>query len=507
MVDSGGLGACMGADCLPAYPEAQSYRMSTTTEDFTYVNGSSDDVAWGADIWPADWTYQPEEDAYALSLGVDKYNYADFRNKHVFAGLNEAFDYVANSIPVSTDTYVEFQAQLTDMQNQDLGGEIGHSKTRATLGVVFMIGERVHYFEVQLKRGDSDTGDLYDNVTTTTNFDAEYHGSPPDGPWFDNADGSYDRLSYGATWEVIYVYGPEIEHIAGLAAEDNVPLLRSDKQSYTINITKLVRNIPWSDSPGTAAGDWDAIEIQGIYVGVEVWGGGKINILLDGLAVYTDSTPPDSPSDLCAVSAGNDRIDVSWADNSSDEELFKIERTTLDPWCFSQIGIVGADVESFQDTALEPGMTYYYRVRSFSAVKGHSAFSGTASATTDIPKQVVGTLANPAGNDIASGSTLRLQWLDSGLTDPEVVWTFTRVQTQTIPNANTTLLEISDVTADHAGTYVASALGDAKSPVLYQSPPLQILVDSESGLPASGLIGLLGLAGACGLAAVCRLRA
>jgi hypothetical protein len=95
----------------------------------------------------------------------------------------------------------------------------------------------------------------------------------------------------------------------------------------------------------------------------------------------TATTPlPMAPSNLTANATGASTVSVAWVDNSSDEDGFKIERT-LNGGSFSEITRVGANINSYSDTGLSPGMTYVYRVRSFKAA-ANSNYSNEASATT-----------------------------------------------------------------------------------------------------------------------------
>ncbi len=88
-----------------------------------------------------------------------------------------------------------------------------------------------------------------------------------------------------------------------------------------------------------------------------------------------------APSNLTAIANGLKRIDLSWADNSTSESGFRIERSTNNSK-FSQIATVSADVTSFSNTGLRRGKTYYYRVRA-NGSPTHSAYSNTASANAN----------------------------------------------------------------------------------------------------------------------------
>ncbi|HEX8524410.1 MAG TPA: NPCBM/NEW2 domain-containing protein [Tepidisphaeraceae bacterium] len=93
-------------------------------------------------------------------------------------------------------------------------------------------------------------------------------------------------------------------------------------------------------------------------------------------------TAPAAPSNLTATAASPTQINLSWKDNSGNETGFKIERSLKANTGWSLIGTVSANVTTYSDTnSLNPGTTYYYRVRATNVV-GDSANSNTASAAT-----------------------------------------------------------------------------------------------------------------------------
>ena len=90
--------------------------------------------------------------------------------------------------------------------------------------------------------------------------------------------------------------------------------------------------------------------------------------------------PPATPSGLKAAAASKSQINLTWADNSSDETGFRVERST-DGVTFAQVGTVGAGVKSYASTGLLSGKRYYFRVRAYNA-NGGSAYTAAAYATT-----------------------------------------------------------------------------------------------------------------------------
>lgn len=88
----------------------------------------------------------------------------------------------------------------------------------------------------------------------------------------------------------------------------------------------------------------------------------------------------NSDRSLTATAVSTSQINLAWADNTSNETGFRIERS-LDNSTWAEIATVGANVTSFSNTGLNPSTLYYYRVRAWNAV-GNSEYSNTASSTT-----------------------------------------------------------------------------------------------------------------------------
>lgn len=89
---------------------------------------------------------------------------------------------------------------------------------------------------------------------------------------------------------------------------------------------------------------------------------------------------PAPPSDLKAEAVPG-KVNLTWSNNSSNENGLHIERRADKDQSFSQIGSVSAGVSSYGDTSFSPNTTYYYRIRAFND-KGTSAYSEEAKVVT-----------------------------------------------------------------------------------------------------------------------------
>ncbi|MEQ8201501.1 MAG: stalk domain-containing protein [Syntrophomonadaceae bacterium] len=90
-------------------------------------------------------------------------------------------------------------------------------------------------------------------------------------------------------------------------------------------------------------------------------------------------TAPAAPSNLAADSVSKNGVALKWSDNSNNESGFRIERSTGGS-AYSEIATVGADGESYTDSAVTPGNTYDYRVRAYNSF-GNSAYTNPLAVT------------------------------------------------------------------------------------------------------------------------------
>lgn len=92
--------------------------------------------------------------------------------------------------------------------------------------------------------------------------------------------------------------------------------------------------------------------------------------------------PANPPSDLTAAAASSSQINLTWNDNSADEDGFEIHRCQgVGCTSFTAIASVGANVATYTNTGLPANTLYRYRVRAFNG-GGASGYSNEAEATT-----------------------------------------------------------------------------------------------------------------------------
>ncbi len=122
----------------------------------------------------------------------------------------------------------------------------------------------------------------------------------------------------------------------------------------------------------------------------------------------TPDIPPTEPSNLAANATGPTNVDLSWTDESTNEDLFRVERREGAAGSWTEVGTPTANSNGFSDGGLTPTTEYFYRVRACNT-SGCSPYSGEASATT--------TQALPSAPTGLTASLVPLNTVDLGWTD------------------------------------------------------------------------------------------
>lgn len=117
--------------------------------------------------------------------------------------------------------------------------------------------------------------------------------------------------------------------------------------------------------------------------GQDFWGNSLYNGAPDiGAHEFTgggEPTLPVAPGGMSAAPASSSQINLTWSDNSNNEDGFKVERKTTGSYI--EIADLGSNVTSYNDTGLSASTQYTYRARAYNTA-GNSSYSNEASATT-----------------------------------------------------------------------------------------------------------------------------
>lgn len=106
-------------------------------------------------------------------------------------------------------------------------------------------------------------------------------------------------------------------------------------------------------------------------------------ITLDDVGAFQGLTLslPSAPSNLVAMAVSSRRIDLSWVDNSDNEDRFRIDRSSDGGVTWYFLTYVDANVTTYSNIGLDKATEYCYQVRAENSY-GYSEYSNIAKATT-----------------------------------------------------------------------------------------------------------------------------
>ena len=252
------LGNC--TDAAPAWNIRGTNETATFSPAGFFLPDDSalDDTDYAAARRPY-WSYafHPRSDGtYQLGWVVDKVNFPTDLNRYSAAFLNDvAIDSAAD---LGGNVFIDVNAALF-ANEQILDSSVGLSKNRTSVGVVTRwAGNSQVFLEVNLFKTPN-----FDLCTPTWNGG----GSKPV-----NCDPSaiYDRRADYDTGELVYYDIDTLYKVAGYP--QSALAAGGAMTAFTIPVAQLFKKHPWSRPPAT----WSGIKVEGVYLGHEVWGKGRV---------------------------------------------------------------------------------------------------------------------------------------------------------------------------------------------------------------------------------------
>ncbi len=123
----------------------------------------------------------------------------------------------------------------------------------------------------------------------------------------------------------------------------------------------------------------------------------------DVACVNTAPNAPNNPT----VTSNLSSLTIGWTDNSDNETGFRVLRATCGT-SFSQIAVVGENIESYVDTNVSSGVRYFYKIKAYNNI-GDSApiviagtiENGQVPHIAEMPTNVVAEIINTTENELS----------------------------------------------------------------------------------------------------------
>ncbi|MFN9743014.1 MAG: fibronectin type III domain-containing protein, partial [Acidobacteriota bacterium] len=223
----------------------------------------------------------------------------------------------------------------------------------------------------------------------------------------------------------------------GLNSVANAPATPDGLVATTISATQI--DLVWNDvadetgyrieRKGSLNGSWSVIA-SGIGANVTSYqdvgltpgrtyfyqiyslNGSSASVLPSDTVRATTQAVPLAPTNLTATVASPTQINLSWADNATNEKSYSIRRSLTTGGPYIEVAQVAANTATFMNSGLVSGTTYYYIVV---AINGGAESTASNEATGSTPEIVP---SAPTGLTVAiqaitNPTTLVLNWSDN----------------------------------------------------------------------------------------------
>ncbi|HEV3469111.1 MAG TPA: fibronectin type III domain-containing protein, partial [Pyrinomonadaceae bacterium] len=277
---------------------------------------------------------------------------------------------------------------------------------------------------------------------------------------------------------------------------DNEDGFKVERSTDNVNFTRVATLGPNIN----AYSDIGLQPATGYYYRVAAFNGTLDSAYSNTASVSTTDYPPAAPSGLSAAPASSSQVNLAWADNSTNEDGFEVQRCA-GAGCtnFAGRAETGPGATAYADTGLAAGTVYRYRVRAFNA-SGDSGFTNVAEATTT-GGTPTGKPAAPSGlvATAVSAAQINLVWADNSANETGFkVYrstdnaTFSRIATL---GANVTSYPDTSLSASKTYYYRVLAYnasgnsGNSNTAAATTFPPATVKPAAPTGLVAVALSG------------------
>ncbi|NDD63326.1 MAG: hypothetical protein EBZ36_05020, partial [Acidobacteria bacterium] len=203
----------------------------------------------------------------------------------------------------------------------------------------------------------------------------------------------------GATELLVQTTGNNNVHL--YVRFERQPNITANCRSEGANSTEQCRLV--TPNPG----DW---HIQVLGAGTTTTSNFTVTATFQG---GTSVTIPPAPSQLIATAVSPTQINLTWLDNSTNENGFRVRRRLQSATSWTLIHTTtGPNIISYQDTGLTPETNYVYYVTAVN-VAGESPNSNESSATTLAIGSNVPAAPSSLVASVVSSSQIRLTWTDN----------------------------------------------------------------------------------------------
>lgn len=137
------------------------------------------------------------------------------------------------------------------------------------------------------------------------------------------------------------------------------------------------------------------------------------------VTIVENDVSPAAPSALVASAVDRYRIDVTWSDNSDNEDNFLVRRSLTSGSGFGDLALLAGNTTSYADTDVTDNTTYYYTVIATN-VYGSALSAAEAGATTPATQHGTLSLSSASYGVDENGASLAITVTRSGGADDAV---------------------------------------------------------------------------------------